>query len=104
MAIFWLNPDQMDRGGSKLGQSTWKGPGVPYHILMNGRVWLGAIFASSKVKVHGVGVIHGKKGLLTLRDESVARKSCKKTGSMMTQTQPPVVYSDMIMINVQVLD
>ena len=49
-----------------------------------------------------VGVILGKKGLL--RDESVARKSCKKTGSMMTQTQPPVVYSDMIMIHVQVLD
>ena len=33
MAIFWLNPDQMNRGGSRLGQSPWKGPGVPYHIL-----------------------------------------------------------------------
>ena len=43
MAIFWLNPDQMDWGSSKLGQSTWKGPGVPYHILMDGKVWLGAI-------------------------------------------------------------
>ena len=30
---FLLNPDQMERGGSRLGQSTWKGPGVPYHIL-----------------------------------------------------------------------
>ena len=33
MAIFWLNPDQMDRGGSRLGQSTRKGRGAPYHIL-----------------------------------------------------------------------
>ena len=33
MAIFWLNPGQMNRGGSRLGQSTKKGPDVPYHIL-----------------------------------------------------------------------
>ena len=31
--FFWLNIDQMERGGSRLGQSPWKGPGVPYHIL-----------------------------------------------------------------------
>ena len=30
MAIFWPNPDQI---GSRLGQSTWKGRGAPYHIL-----------------------------------------------------------------------
>ena len=40
---FWLIPDQMVWGGSRLDRSTWKGPGVPYHILMDGKVWLGAI-------------------------------------------------------------
>ena len=39
---FWLNPDQMNRGGSRLGQSTWKGPDVPYHIPIDGKVYLGA--------------------------------------------------------------
>jgi len=38
MAIFWPNPDQMDRGGSRLGQPTWKGPDVPYHIPIDGKV------------------------------------------------------------------
>ena len=38
MAIFWPNPDQMDQGGSRLGQSTWKGPDVPYHIPIDGKV------------------------------------------------------------------
>ena len=46
MAILWLNPDQMEQGGSRLDRSTSKGSDVPYHILMDGKVWLGAIFAS----------------------------------------------------------
>ena len=43
MAIFWPNPDQMDRGGSRQGQSTWKGPDVPYHIPIDGKVGGGVV-------------------------------------------------------------
>ena len=47
IAILWLNTDWMKGGGSMLDLSTWKGPGMPYHIQMEGKVWLGTIFASS---------------------------------------------------------
>ena len=33
---FLLNPDQMERGGSRLVRSTWQGPSVPYHIHIDG--------------------------------------------------------------------
>ena len=35
----------MERDGSRLVQFTWKGPDMPYHIQLEGKVWLGAIFA-----------------------------------------------------------
>ena len=47
MAILWLNPDLMEGGGCRLDWSTWKGPGVLYHIQMDGEVWLRIIFACS---------------------------------------------------------